>query len=204
MPGESLPKGIKRGSIKHQLFITLILSINYLKDAHKLWDSARNAYNSEYQYIFDLEELKEKDENIIADDLRTTGISPRFYKKDAHIIKTVGSSLIKEFNGNPEKIFSQVNYKGDEALKLLRSSRYKKKFPFLKGKKIGPLWIRALKNFCDLPVDLSGIPIAVDVHIARGTFTLGGLTGKYNGTIPKIRRDIEELWFKVAEKLTSR
>lgn len=202
MPEGEPPRGVKRGSLEHQLFITLIVSIDYLRDAHILWDSARSAYEKpEYDYLFNPQKIISKKEEKIAIDLQKTGLSPRFYEKDAKIIKTVASGLLNFFNGRPKKILEMVDFDGKRALELMRNVKYKKFFPFLTGKKIGPLWLRMLKDVCELPINLLNVPIAVDVHIARASFTSGALMGEYIGNINGIREEIESIWFRVAEKI---
>ncbi|MHA1395903.1 MAG: hypothetical protein ACTSRZ_20560 [Promethearchaeota archaeon] len=200
MPEADPPNGVERGSLEHQLFITLMVSIDYLRDAHKLWDSARRAYEkSEYKYIFNPHKLIDINLKKIAKDLKETGMSARFSKEDAKIIQKVASGLIYYFDGKPENIINQANYDGKKALDIIRSNKYKKSFPYLKGKKIGSLWVRMLKDVCKMPINLLNVPIAVDVHIARASFTSGALTGEFKGTINGVRENIEELWFKVAE-----
>jgi hypothetical protein len=47
--------------------------------------------------------------------------------------------------------------------------------------------------------NLDKIPIPVDIHIARASFTTGCLTGKYTGTISDITPKIDEAWKRVLE-----
>jgi hypothetical protein len=37
MPEDILPKGMKRGSLEHLMFITLTVAIDYQRDANALW-----------------------------------------------------------------------------------------------------------------------------------------------------------------------
>jgi len=65
--------------------------------------------------------------------------------------------------------------------------RFKQLFPYFSGDKIFPLWIRMLYDNVEIKLqNIDKIPIPVDVHIARATFTTGCLTGNYEGTIPKV------------------
>ncbi|MHA1250607.1 MAG: hypothetical protein ACTSRP_11505 [Candidatus Helarchaeota archaeon] len=202
MPESDPPIGIDRGSLEHQLFITLIVAIDYLRDAHLLWENARKAYiNPNYNYIFNLEELIEVDTLKLEQDLRSAGLSLRFYKNDAQIMKKVALGLKKFFNGSPENLLKQVNHDGKKALQTIRQKQISPYFPYLKGPKIGPLWLRMLKDVCNLQINLISVPIAVDIHIARATFTSGAIKGRFSGTINDVRREIEKIWFEVAEFL---
>ena len=54
MPEAELPPGVTRGSEAHLRFITLVVSIDYLRDAHVLWRVAREAYaDPRFVYLFD-------------------------------------------------------------------------------------------------------------------------------------------------------
>jgi len=49
--------------------------------------------------------------------------------------------------------------------------------------------------------NLKKMPIPVDVHIARATFTTGWLKGEYTGTITDVSPKIDEAWKKIIPKL---
>ena len=44
MPEYILPDNLVEGSKEHALYLTFIISINYMTDAVKLWHNARGAY----------------------------------------------------------------------------------------------------------------------------------------------------------------
>ena len=49
-----IPKGIEKGSVEHILFLTLTVSIDYMRDADQLWCSARKTYedpNTNYLFV---------------------------------------------------------------------------------------------------------------------------------------------------------
>ena len=53
MPEDISPKGVHKGSLEHLLFITLTTSIDYQRDADKLWENARKTYeDQETLYLF--------------------------------------------------------------------------------------------------------------------------------------------------------
>ena len=44
MPEYQLPRNLKAESREHALYLTYIISIDYMTDAEKLWSKARGAY----------------------------------------------------------------------------------------------------------------------------------------------------------------
>lgn len=44
MPEDLLPSGVAAGSIEHLYFITLTVSIDYMRDADSLWASSRRTF----------------------------------------------------------------------------------------------------------------------------------------------------------------
>ncbi|MGV8150080.1 MAG: DUF6884 domain-containing protein, partial [Alkaliphilus sp.] len=84
----------------------------------------------------------------------------------------------------------------------LMKSKYKSSFPYLSGKKILPLWIRMMHDV--VGIELKGIeetPIPVDIHVARATFCIGGLKGKYKGNIQEIFNKIDNVWKDACDSL---
>jgi len=75
-------------------------------------------------------------------------------------------------------------------------------FPFLRGEKIGPLWLRMLRD----NVGIKGIKnlnrlMPVDVHIARATFMTGVLRCEYSGSLDSIRYKIKDAWIESVKEL---
>jgi len=44
MPEYVLPRNLKEGTREHALFLTYVISIDYMTDAEKLWQRSRGAY----------------------------------------------------------------------------------------------------------------------------------------------------------------
>lgn len=60
---------------------------------------------------------------------------------------------------------------------------HKSTFLNLKGDKIGPLWIRMLRDSAGLREfkNLENVPIRVDIHVARSTLACGVVSGSAEG-----------------------
>jgi len=208
MPEDLLPtwgsdlssSGIERGSYEHLLFITLVVSIDYQRSADQLWESGRKTFEDEQiRWLFMPKELVRKPFPEIVRAMKKHRLAKK-PNKDARIWSTVSHSFFKFYDSNPLNLIKECNY---DALKIFGKKfdpRFKKKFPFLSGNKILPLWIRMLHDNVRVELNnLNKIPIPVDVHIARATFTTGCLIGKYVGTISDISPKIDEAWKQTLE-----
>lgn len=186
---------VKRGSYEHLMFITMVVSIDYMRDADKLWQAGRETMEDpETKWLFSPEIVKNKklDEIILA--MKKHRLSQK-YNKDAGIWKRVSESFAYIYDSDPKILFEECDY---DALKIFEKKydiRFKWNFPSLSGNKIFPLWLRMLHDNVGIElVNLDKIPIPVDVHIARATFATGCLHGAYTGTIAEVSQKIDETW----------
>ena len=71
------------------------------------------------------------------------------------------------------------------------------------GSKIGPLWLRMLRDNVGIEKlkNLDLVPIPVDVHVARSTFSLGIVKGLYSGSIERAFENVREAWFESVKDL---
>jgi len=208
MPEDLLPiwnsdltsSGIKRGSHEHLMFITLIVSIDYQRNADQLWEAGRKTFeNEQIRWLFFPEKLMKKNFDEIVEAMKVHKLSKK-PKKDAKIWFDVSKSFFEVYGSNPLNLIKECDF---DALKIFNKKfdlRFKQLFPFLSGNKIFPLWIRTLYDNIGIKLkNIDKVPIPVDVHIARATFTTGCLIGKYKGTIPKVFSQIDEAWKKAIE-----
>lgn len=201
MPEDHLPIGIKKGSEEHLMFITLMVSLDYgFKDANILWRNGRNCFeDAKLRWVFYPEKVRDKSLDEIESVLVECDLGP-FYKKNAGIIQGISLSLFEKYNSSPMTLIQESNYDARTIFEKKFDSRFKNSFKSLSGDKIFPLWIRMLHDNIELPLkNIDKIPIPVDVHIARATFSTGALTGNYGGTIPKIFHKIDETWERAIE-----
>ncbi len=208
MPEDLIPNGITQGSREHLLFITLTVAIDYQRDAMALWNSSRRSFEDpDTRYLFEPAEVARVPAAQITRDMKKYGLSKK-PDQDAFIWTTAAVSFHKKYNNDPRNLLENCGYKADSILETLRSGkhlnngRYVWDFPYLRGNKIGPLWVRMLRD--NLGYDMKNmdlIPIPVDIHVARATMALGVVRGKYEGPIDELYTYIREAWFQSVKGL---
>jgi len=209
MPEDILPAGMKYRSVGHLLFITLTVSIDYQRDANTLWAVSRKTWESPgTKYLFHLKSLHETQPRKIAEDMKKFGLSKK-YKKDPDIWRTVGITFYKKWDGNPVNFLRDCGWDAIELLKRLKSDThlYNGKpvpdYPYLRGDKIGPLWLRMLRDNVGIEKlrKLEKVPIPVDIHIARATLSMGIVRGKFDGRLSDLFEHIRSAWFESVDGL---
>lgn len=202
MPEDRPPAGVETGSREHLLFLTLAVSIDYQRDAYALWESARRTYEDpETRYLFDPGALHEASYARVFADLEKYNLSKKHHA-DTTIWRTVGISLYKKWDGDPRNFLADCRYDGPTILRRLKEDRHPANgrmtwdFPFLRGNKIGPLWLRMLRDNAgiDCMKNLDLVPIPVDIHVARASLCLGIVRGRYEGRLETIFEEIRHAW----------
>ncbi|WP_207231392.1 hypothetical protein [Methanofollis fontis] len=202
MPEDRPPAGVEVGSIEHILFLTLTVSIDYQRDAYALWESARHTHEDpETRYLFEPRALHETPQAQVFADLKKHGLSKK-HSADTNIWRTVGISFFKKWGGDPRNFLADCGYDGPTVLRRLKEDRHPfngreaPDFPFLRGDKIGPLWLRMLRDNAGLDTltHLERVPIPVDIHVARASLCLGVVRGTYEGRLEDIFEAIRQAW----------
>lgn len=193
MPESRLPEGVGRGGRTHALFVTLTVALDYMRDADALWDASRRAIEAEdTRWLFDPAMVHRADADAVQEALRRARVAMR-PTQDARIWRTVSTTLLQRFDADPRRIATDSANDAPSMIAELR--RVPGDFPWLKGRKIAPLWVRMMAHEVGLPLrGLEQIPIPVDIHIARTTFASGGLVGSFHGTVGEAAPAIEALW----------
>lgn len=193
---------VKRGSYEHLMFITMVVSIDYMRDADKLWQAGRKTMeDSETKWLFSPEIVKNKTLDEIIPAMKKHRLSQK-HKRDAGIWKRVSESFANIYDSDPKKLLEECDYDAVKIFEKKYDIRFKRNFPSLSGNKIFPLWIRMLHDNIGIELkNLEKMPIPVDVHIARATFTTGCLHGAYTGTIEEASQKIDETWKKIIEQV---
>ena len=210
MPEDILPEGVKRGSLEHIFFITLTVSIDYQRDANLLWDVSRRSFeDTETRYLFDPEALHKTAPSKIAQDMKKHRLSKKA-QKDPHIWKTVGVSFYKKWEGDPRHFLQNCQWDSLEVLARLKkethlhNGRTVPDYPFLRGNKIGPLWLRMLRDNVGISElkNLERVPIPVDIHIARSSLATGVVRGQFRGRLSDLFDHVRQAWFQSVEGLS--
>jgi len=204
MPEDVLPAAATRGSLEHILFITLTVCIDYQRDAAALWESSRHTFGDPAtRYLFDPRALHETTLSTIVRDMQKYGLSKK-PQQDAYIWSTVGISFYKKWQGDPRNFLENYKWGALRVLEHLKNDihplneRQVTDFPFLRGDKIGPLWLRMLRDNAGITKiqDLDRVPIPVDIHIGRATLALGVVRGQYSGGFGNLFETIRKAWFE--------
>ncbi len=210
MPEDIMPKGMEKGSLEHVMFITLTVSIDYQRDAPALWRAARETFEDENtRYLFDPKSLDETPIEKIIADMQKHKLSKK-PQKDARIWKALGIAFYRKWDGNPQNFLQCCNWDAPTVLKQLKNSvhlyngRKVPDYPYLRGDKIGPLWLRMLRDNVGITKlkNLGDIPIPVDIHIARATLTTGVVRGQFKGRLNDLFEHIRMAWFESVRGLT--
>jgi len=212
MPEDFAPDGVEKGTLEHLLFVTLTISIDYQRDAVALWESARRTFEDpETRYLFDPESLHKVPFEKIRRDMQKYDLSKK-PEKDARIWQTVGVTFYKKWKGDPRKFLESCGWDALTILKRLREDTHREgarrvsDYPYLRGPKIGPLWVRVLRDNIGLTQlkNLDKVPIPVDVHVARATLATGVIRGKARGSLQDLFEHIREAWFKSVKGLMAK
>jgi len=204
MPEDIMPNGVARGSLEHIFFITLTVSIDYQRDAPSLWASSRKTFEDpETRYLFNPKLLNETPFDKIIEDMQKYGLSKK-PQKDAYIWRTVGITFYKKWEGNPCNFLEDCNWDSRRILERLKddthiyNGRKVPDYPYLRGPKIGPLWLRMLRDNVGITQlrNLEKVPIPVDIHVARATLSTGIVRGQFRGRLDEVFEYIRKAWFE--------
>jgi len=212
MPEDIMPKSVVRGSLEHILFITLTVSIDYQRDAPALWNASRKTFEDpETRYLFDPKALHETSPRKIIKDMQKYRLSKK-PQKDAYIWRTVGVTFYKKWSGDPINFLQRCNWDAPTILKQLKkddhlyNGRWVPDYPYLRGDKIGPLWLRMLRDNVGITKlkNLDKVPIPVDIHVARATLTTGVVRGQFKGNLNDLFKHIRKAWFESVKGLNAK
>lgn len=210
MPEDIEPHSVIRGSLDHIFFITLTVSIDYQRDSPSLWESSRKTFDDpETRYLFDPKLLHETPFRKIGEDMQKYKLS-RKPQKDANTWRTVGVTFYKKWRGDPRNFLQDCNWNSPLILRRLRDDKYiysgrqVSDFPYLRGPKIGPLWLRMLRDNVGITQleNLENVPIPVDIHIARATLATGIVRGQFRGRLDEVFEYIRKAWFESVKGLS--
>ncbi len=204
MPEDILPIGIKAGSLEHVLFITLSVAIDYQRDAPTMWESSRQTFEDpETKYLFDPKSLSVTSFVKIVEDMQKYKLSKKM-QRDADFWHTIGVSFYNKWDGDPINFLKDCNWDSLTILERLKKDIHiengeaKPDYPNLRGPKIGPLWLRMLRDNIGIQkiANLDKVPIPVDRHIARATLTTGVVRGNVRMNLNHLFKYIRKAWFE--------
>ena len=175
-----------------RLFLTFIAAMDRARDATRLWNSSVELFQS-YPGLFEPAEASATPVTTLRERLSQYGVSQR-HGPDSSAWNVIARSLAA--GGNPviEVVDSGVGNAG-ELLSYLRSNYMgQSRFPFLRGPKIGPMWVRMMVAPGGATIDdIDSIPVAVDVHVRRVTENLR-VSDTQGMPIEEARPVIQDAW----------
>ncbi|MEM3400817.1 MAG: hypothetical protein QXP86_01875 [Nitrososphaerota archaeon] len=196
MPEYNLPRNLIAGSREHALYLTYVISIDYMTGAEKLWRKARGAYEL-YPERFTPRKILAVSERSLSVFLRRLGA--RYPKSAAKTWKKISKILIEKYDGDPRNITVQPLTVEEIKDKL-------NDFPYLRGSKLANFYIRAMGETGLFKVsNLNDLDIPVDKQVARFTIYTGVLRflgEKFQGCCndDPLKSIIQEVWRTAAKK----
>lgn len=201
MPEDLLPEGLIPGSRDQLNFLTLTISVDYMRDATELWRSARGAWaDTTTRYLFDPATVVQTPINNLKADLVNTGVALR-PNRDGNAWATICGTLSRKWTSDVKTFLADCGFDGPTILTRVyrdgawSDSCWSPDFPLLRGPKIGPLWVRMLRDNALLELSgLEDVPIPVDVHVMRATLCSGAIRGRFRGSPEPLKIAVRELW----------
>jgi endonuclease III len=197
MPEYVLPRNLKERSREHALFLTYVISIDYMTDAVKLWKKSRGAYEL-YPERFTPDKILKVSPRAVESFVKKLGA--RYYSNAAKTWIKTSEVLAEKYGGDPRNLTREPSQIAD-IKKLLKD------FPYLRGNKLANFYIRAMGETGLFKVkDLNELDIPVDKQVARFmmyTGVLKLLSEQFVGCAQDqpLRGLIEEAWRNAAKSL---
>jgi len=195
LPGPKVIREIQ-GTENKALFLTLTVSINYMKETDGddgLWQNAWWLWNK-WRSVFEPEkaaqELPDEDMADLFGELGWWG------KKDWNIWKTICTTLYRDFDGSVLTLLESMDNDAVQLTEYMDS--HGGDFPYLKGEKIRPLWLRLIHEEVRPLDNIEQIPLPVDTHIISITNTLLGT--EFSQEEPADRETVRQIWTAVCRK----
>jgi endonuclease III len=197
MPEYVLPRNLEKGSREHALFLTYVISIDYMTDAVKLWKRSRGAYEL-HPDMFTPKEILKVSPKTVENFVKKLGA--RYYTNAAKTWIKISKVLAEKYDEDPGNLTK-------EPLEIAEVKQKLKDFPYLRGNKLANFYIRAMGETGLLKVkDFEDLDIPVDKQVARFTLYTGVLkllSEQFVGCAQEqpLRGLIEEAWRRAAKTL---
>jgi len=190
-----LPKNLQAGSREHALYMTYVISIDYMTDAERLWQRARRAYELSPER-FTPEKVLAMSEEELQGFLKRLGA--RFSPLAVRTWKEISKILVEKYGGDPRNITARPSTVEEIRQRL-------SEFPCLRGPKLANFYIRAMGEMGLFKVkDLDELDVPVDKQVARFTIYTGVLRlkrGAFRGSVcnDPLRSLIQGAWRRAAK-----
>jgi hypothetical protein len=188
-------RAIGKSDVDVRLFITFTAAMDRARDADRLWHGSCNMFLAK-PWVFQPEEVSARSTSDLGYVLRSYGVSQR-HSRDVAGWYTIATSLASPATA-PAVRGAVFGGTGDARELLLarhaKGQDLKPLFPFIRGPKIGPMWIRMLVYPGGAEIkSLEYLSVAVDVQVKKVTEYLG-VTETHGQPLERVRRLIQEVW----------
>ena len=178
-----------------RLVLTFTAAMDRARDADRLWFRSAALYETT-PWPFDPNAVTSRQLTELTDVLRTFGVSQR-HGADAAAWRTIAESMSQR-GAAPQAYDAVFEGKGDarELLGALQATTDagSDRFPFLRGPKIGPMWVRMLAHPGRAAItSLEVLPVAVDVQVRKVSEYLG-VTATEGLDLEAARPVIQRAW----------
>jgi len=188
-------RGNGADNVAVRLFVTFVAALDRARDATALWRAAEQLW-IEAPWAFDPEGAIRAGSKLAAS-LKEHRVSQR-HTHDSDGWRQIAFSLA---GSRTAPLVHRAIYEGEgDAIELLSSVQDERDgrslFPFLRGPKISPMWVRMLAFPGNAHISsIDRVPAAVDVHVLRVTEYLG-VASTLGSDAGRIRRRVQEGWFE--------
>lgn len=198
-----IPEDIEKGSGEHIFFITLALIVmDCQKEKKRHWLACKEAFeNRETKYLFIPEKIRWNSIKKIMRDFDSYSLSKNPLQ-DARYWKRIASSMHLFFASDPFRLLEECDYDAQNVLHLIRSYRYRRGFPFLKSRKLAPIWLQLLYEQGGIPIrGMETFPLEVDTHIIRASLNSGAVSGSFQGSLEELKSLVNTIWQEACQKI---
>lgn len=154
-----------------RLLLTFTAAMDRARDADALWFAAERLFEAE-PWTIAPQEVLERSLTDLADTLRRYGVSQR-HRSDSAAWRVIAESLADP--GTAPAVSTAVIEGRGDARELLQALQAQSpggtdRFPFLRGPKVGPMWVRMLAHPGGGTIrSIDVLPVAVDVQVRKIT-----------------------------------
>ena len=199
MPEYILPQNLIGGSREHALWLTYVISIDYMTDAVRLWNRSREEYRFKPK-SFDPEKIIDMSDNSLKTFVKRIG--GRYPTTGAKTWRKISRILLDDYEGDPRKI--------TKSLSTIKEIKGKiDAFPYLRGRKLSNFYLRVMgeKGLFKIS-NFDELDIPVDIQVARFTIYTGVLrllSESFRGCVHEepLRGLIEEAWRNAAQEINT-
>ena len=173
------------------MFLTFIAAKDRARDATSLWRAGVSLFGS-HPEVFDSAQAADLPFSTLRRLLAEPGVSQR-HELDTGAWHRIARSLAAR---DGPRVYDVIHGGIGDAEELLKEVRAGRRFPMLRGQKVGPMWVRMLAEPGRATIDrMDRIPVAVDVHVRRITENLG-VTNTGDLELEEARPQIQLAWRK--------